>query len=364
MSQKLDIAGSLTDTSDGSPVDVGFVGCGSHAFRNVYPAVQFTDLNLVATCDLVEEKARRYAEQFGASSYYTDHEAMLAREDLDGVLVVLNLDDDGRPLYPPIATDVLRAGCDVWIEKPPAASVEAIEKLQAVEAETGQHVHVGLKKCFTPAVRKAEEIVAGAEFGDISTISMRYKLDVPRPDADFPLEHGPEHSSLLDIVHPGCVLSQLAGPVESVSCRSSERAGGVVTFVFESGAVGTLHLAGGASYTGPLERLEVVGEDAHLVVENGVDLTYYRPGDRGEYGREPSYIGTDGSAPVTWSPEFSLGQLYNKGLFTLGYYGELAHFAECVREGTAPDTAGLPMARELLQVYEALLTDEGCTITL
>ena len=30
----------------------GFIGCGGHAFRNVYPTFQYAPVNLVAVCDL------------------------------------------------------------------------------------------------------------------------------------------------------------------------------------------------------------------------------------------------------------------------------------------------------------------------
>jgi hypothetical protein len=43
---------------------------------------------------------------------------------------------------------------------------------------------------------------------------------------------------------------------------------------FLSGAVGTIHMTAGISGSGPLERLEVIGEGANVVVENGVKVTY------------------------------------------------------------------------------------------
>jgi hypothetical protein len=124
---------------------------------------------------------------------------------------------------------------------------------------------------------------------------------------------------------------------------------------FVSGAVGALHLAGGSSATAPLERLEIVGKGANVVVENGCRLTYYRPGRRGEggYGRAGSFIGGDEGAPLHWEPEFSLGQLYNKGLFLLGYAPELLAFCEAALNNEPPQHAGLADALSITQLYEA-----------
>ena len=57
----------------------------------------------------------------------------------------------------------------------------------------------------------------------------------------------------------------------------------------------------------------------------------------------------------TWEPEFSLGQLYNKGLFLLGYAPEVIHFTTRLLENQRPDRGTLEDALELLRIYEAYL---------
>ena len=360
MGRTLGLGGELLDTEETPQADIGFIGCGTHAFRNVYPTLQFLPVDLKATCDLDEEKARLYAEQFGADRSYRDYTRMFEAEDLDAVLVVLGYDDEGRPRYPPVAIDAMRAGCDVWIEKPPAASVAAIERMRAVEAETDRFVQVGFKKAFAPGVEKLTRITRKEEFGPLNSLSVRYPEGLPARDDDEPLSHGPDHVGLLDhLVHPGSVLSTVGGAFETVTCHRSEHGGGYVVVEFESGCVGTIHMATGSGQSSPLERVEAVGTDANVVLENGVDLTYYRPSDRGQYGREPSYLIPEEEAPLAWSPEFSLGQLYNKNLFTLGYHRELSAFVESTRQGTRPTKAGLPMAHQQLQLYEAVLEADG-----
>ena len=99
-----------------------------------------------------------YAREFGAQRAYRDYREMLAIEDLDCVFMVTNYDDRGRPRFPAIAIDVMRAGCHAWIEKPPAADLAEIDAMMTVERETGKFVQVGFKKMFTPANEKAREI--------------------------------------------------------------------------------------------------------------------------------------------------------------------------------------------------------------
>ena len=38
---------------------IAVVGCGGHAIRNILPSLRFTEMELVALCDINEEAARR-----------------------------------------------------------------------------------------------------------------------------------------------------------------------------------------------------------------------------------------------------------------------------------------------------------------
>lgn len=91
-------------------IDVGFIGCGGHAWRNIYPALQWAPVNLVATCDLDEEKAKKFARQFGALRHYTNHMKMLSHEKLDAVFIVAGYNTEGQVLHAPLAIDAMRAG--------------------------------------------------------------------------------------------------------------------------------------------------------------------------------------------------------------------------------------------------------------
>ncbi|MFQ5808698.1 MAG: Gfo/Idh/MocA family protein [Armatimonadota bacterium] len=349
-------------------IAAGFIGCGSHARRNVFPALQFAPVRLTATCDLDIARAEECARQFGAERAYASHEEMLEKEALDAVFIVTNYDDEGRPKYPPLAMDCMRAACHVWIEKPPASSAAEIQEMQHVSEATGKFVLVGFKKCFVPAVQRAREIMQREEFGSLTSLYVRYPQRLPSERDKR--EGGKRLRGFLDhIAHPGSIVQYLAGPISTVIHERSggeEGGGGFALLRFASGAVGTMHFAAHQSGTSFLERVEVIGQGANVVIDNGIKLTYYRPGVRGPggYGRATNYMGDDAAAPIYWEPEFSLGQLYNKGLFLLGYAQEVAYFAECVLANERPTMCGLEDARQVTKLYEALLRPEGETVSL
>jgi predicted dehydrogenase len=336
------------------------LGCGDHSYRNILPCFRYAPIDLVAVCDQRTERAAAFARQFGAERHYAEYERMLAEVRPEVVFIVTGYDADGRPTYPPLAEAALRAGAHAWIEKPPAASTEEIRRLMQVESETGRFVMVGLKKAFFPAVARAREITRSPEFGPISSIALRYPQSLP------PEERRRDTKAMLGFLdhlcHPASALYSIAGPVATMFYQREPVNGAVaVNLRFRSGAVGLLHLCAGQAGTGPLERLEVVGRGSHVVVENGARLLHYRPGRRGEggYGRSASFIGPDEGAPILWEPEFSLGQLYNSGLFLLGYAPEIIHFCESALAGTRPSQGGLDAALEVTKLYEAFREPEG-----
>ena len=346
-------------------IRAGVIGAGGHSYRNIYPAFQYAPVELVALADHHSEKAQAFARLYGAERWYTEHEDLLAREKLDAVFISVGLDAQGYPRYPQLAIDAMRAGCHVWIEKPPAATTAEIEAMQRVSAETNRQVAVGYKKMFFPAYEKVKEIVASSAFGQPASASVRYRLSMP-PSNERDDQRA--WTGFMDICHPASVLHYLFGPVDELIYRRA--AGGDVAAIltFRQGTVAVMHLTGGQAATGPLERLEVIGQDANVVVENCVHLTYYRRGGSrgcGGYGRATTYIGPDETAPITWEPEFSLGQLYNKGLFLEGYAQQIDHFAHCVLSRQAPTRAGLEDAWHLTRLFEAFrYGEEGKPIRL
>lgn len=368
-----------------------FIGAGGHSYRNVYPTFQYAPVDLLAVCDLNAERAAAFARIFGARRHYSDHREMLAREEPEAVFIVTGYQPDGRVQATELAIECLQAGAHVWMEKPAAASVAEIKALQEASDRAGRFVLVGLKKIFTPAMTKVHEVMTREEFGPVSSISVRFPQALPAPerrhDTSLPADvlrrvselreksragdanaarefgelAGVEENMLgfLDhIYHPAAILTHLLGPVRRFSHEWEPLTGSsVASLRFSSGAVGTLHLAAGIASTSPLERVEVVGRDANVVVENGVRVTYYRPGadDRFllQYADGASYVVDDAVAPLTWEPEFSLGGLSTNSLFTLGYVPEVIHFCESVLSGKPPCKGTLENALAIMQLYEA-----------
>jgi hypothetical protein len=96
----------------------------------------------------------------------------------------------------------------------------------------------------------------------------------------------------------------------------------------------------------------------------GLGIRSYNPCEPGGYGHQPNFIGPDEGAPVVWEPEFSLGQLYDKGLFLLGYAPEVLAFCESVLSNGPPAQAGQGDSLALLRWYEAHAQPAGQWITL
>jgi len=354
-------------------IRAGFIGCGSHSARNIYPTFQFAPVDLVATCDLDTEKARAFAAKFGAAAAYGDHRRMLEREELDAVFIVVGYDERGRPFYPPLAIDCLQAGCHVWIEKPPAARCTDIEAMERAAQAADRHVVVGLKKMFFPANEKAKELMGRDDFGRVSLALLQYPQYVPTADELARYAGGERVGSAVSFLdhlcHPASLMVYLLGMPESLFYERSEAGAGLATFRFPSGAVASPALTHGAAHEGGMERTMVVSDSGrHIVVDNNLRVSYHRspPPEPGTgYGSAPNYYtGTPEQTTATWEPEFSLGQLYNKGLFLLGYYNEVNGFARAILTGRPPRKGTLAQAWQVTRIFEAFAQGPGRTIPL
>jgi len=328
-----------------------FIGAGGHAYRNVYPTFRYAPIDLVAVCDLDRNRAGEFVRIFGGERAYSDHREMLEKERPDVVFIVTAYTKDGHVQATGLARDAVKAGAHVWMEKPTADSRAEVEELKALSEKTGRKIMTGLKKTFFPTIEKLKDIILAPEFGRLTSLAVRYPQSLPPASDRADLV---KMQSFIDhIYHPGSILNFLGGAIERASFEWEPATGATVTSLkFRSGAIGSLHLTAGQSWSGPLERVEAIGEGSHAIVENGTKLIHYRKASLPTYGRASSFIQPDETAALIYEPENSLGQLYNNNMFALGYAPEVLHFCDAVLEGKPLTKGTLDAAIEIMKLYD------------
>ncbi len=144
---------------------IGIIGCGGIANGKHMPALAaLDDVEMVAFCDIVIERAQEAAAKFGTpdAKVYEDYKELLADPTIDVVHVCTP-----NRAHSFITVDALEAGKHVMCEKPMAInSVEAKKMLDAAQ-RTGKKLTIGYQNRQTdPALALKAESDKGT-FGDI-----------------------------------------------------------------------------------------------------------------------------------------------------------------------------------------------------
>ena len=333
-------------------LQVGMIGIGSHAYRNLLPTMNFLPVNLRAVCvrqDL--ERANITAAQYGAGSVYQDPTEMYERDDLDAVFICVP-----PRAYKDLVCGALDAGLHVWLEKPPAVRASEVEEM--IRHRGDRVVVVGFKKAFMPSAVKAREVAQAAEYGNLQSCLAIYPVGIPKEGARV-LEEGQITSWLDNGVHPLSFLVSIGGKVAAVTTHTNREGYGACILEFENGVIGNFHLASGPH---PVETYALYGMGWHLTIANSTRVILQR-GIPLEYGRTTTFA-PDGfdSGAVVWEAPFCLATLENKALFIQGIYNEMKTFCDCVLAGQAAEQGSLEFALEVMRVYEAALLSNGQTV--
>ncbi len=155
-------------------IRVGVVGCGEARRSCTCPACASSrgTFAVTAVADAVPQVAAAVAERWRVPAVAADAEALVAREDVDAVLVTC---PNGVHAAPTIAA--ARAGKHVLCEKPLGRDAdESLEMWRAVAATGVQHM-CAFNYRFLPAVRLAREMLEAGELGEVHHFRARYLQD-------------------------------------------------------------------------------------------------------------------------------------------------------------------------------------------
>jgi predicted dehydrogenase len=260
--------------------------------------------------------------------YPTVEEALESVES-DAVLVTTTL-----PYHVPVALAALQAGRHVLTEKPFAPTVEEARQVVELAAEKGLILMVSQNYRFFPAVRTVQALVRENRIGLIHTVNIDFRRYVsPNRGADNRHYHL-RQPLLLDMsIHHFDLMRAVLGqePVE-ISCttwnpswsRFDEPPAGAATIKFDGGAV--VNYRGSWISSGPVTPW--AGE-WHIEGEKG-EITWT---SRDNFGVGAERVNIHGIGKRPRSAPMPVLEHIDRA-------GSLHAFAEAIRSGDDPETAG------------------------
>ena len=351
-------------TTSGRPVRFGLIGAGAIA-RNSHarPFIEQRDkVQLVAVCDGVESNARAMANAVGGDvATLSDHHEMLARPDIDAVIVAtphFNHAELGR--------DSVVAGKPVLIEKPVVCTVEEFRELHALSTRTGVPVIAGQMRRYEPEVVWLREWMASSStnFGELRSFDIQswqnlegylyeggaglkhWLLDGKRAGGGVVISLAIHQLDLIRYLFDADYVEVRAtGRFDSPFYNDAESSA-VATMALSNGATGLLH----ANYLAPrvpfCEALSAFG--SHGTIIQHVER-------QGDYRGPFKYATTKGAPTTGWTQQWEglAAVPPHPTLDPNSFVNQTLAFAEVVRNG-APSRNSLAENFNTIAVIDAI----------
>ena len=195
---------------------VGLIGCGWYGKSDLLRLIQAAPVEVVSLCDvdrnMVDEAAEIVSTRQASKKKprtYGDYRAMLKEKDLDAVLIVTPDHWHALPMI-----DAVRAGLDVWVQKPVSVDVVEAQAMLAAARKYKRVVQVGMQRRSTPhLVRARDRVIREGKLGTIGLVEIYcyYRMratanppeTAPPPNLDYEMWTGPAPMRPYNqLVHP------------------------------------------------------------------------------------------------------------------------------------------------------------------
>ena len=258
----------------GRTIRVGLIGCGNIGMGAHLPAyAHIPGAELVAVCDIIEERVQAAVECSGATAY-VNYRRLLEREDIDMVDICLPSD-----LHAEATIATTETGKHVLCEKPMAHRLEAADAMIKAVKRAGVKLMIGQVRRFDYRYTNIKERLDAGKVGQPVFIRRAERQFLPFPPDAWQWDPKRGGGVILDIgVHATDLFRWLFGQ-EAVevyavakSVREAARAAGsydhaFITCKFDRGGVGFAETSwaypqgfGGTLYA----QLDVVGTEGKI----------------------------------------------------------------------------------------------------
>lgn len=334
------------------------VGCGVISDTHCEAITLLPNARLVAVMDAVEAAARAKATQWGCEPY-TDLDALLARDDVDVVNVVVP-----SGLHAKIGVRCARAGKHVICTKPLDVTLEAVDELIVACREAGVKLGATHQLRAYPLFKRLKAAIGQGRLGKLLYANAFVPWHRPAEyyagswhgtkalDGGGALMNQSIHyiDQILwqvgDVAEVAGFIGHLRHNIEGEDCGSA-------AVRFRSGAQGLIQ-GTTCTYRGMHARLEVHGETGNVVIVGDEVQLWDVEGD------ELEYTPRAGAVSAASDPRKGMA-----GLAVQAHIDQIGDLLRAIEEGREPELNGIEARRAvelILAIYKS--NEEGRVVEL
>lgn len=190
----------------------GVIGCGIFGEVQIQGIVNLPNAELVALCDINEERCSAMAKKYNVRKTYTDYKDIIRDDEIEAVVVVTP-----DQAHAEISIAAMEAGKHVLCEKPMSLDLDECLEMIKVSERTGKKLMVGQICRMAPGFIEAKRLVDSGVIGELFYVESEYAHDYSHvPGADNWRTTPERHPIIGGACHAIDLLRWIAGdPVET-----------------------------------------------------------------------------------------------------------------------------------------------------
>jgi predicted dehydrogenase len=143
-------------------IRVGIVGSGQRSGAHASAYLNFGGTEVVAFCDIVEERAQSRAKEFGATQAYTDYRALIEKSGVDVISIC-----SSNETHAGVTIAAAEAGIHVLCEKPMGQSLKECDDMIAAAEKSGVVLACNFQSRFFPRTHWLKAQIEAGRLGDM-----------------------------------------------------------------------------------------------------------------------------------------------------------------------------------------------------
>jgi len=275
-------AGSHTVVLDGTrsfsvatkPV-VGCIGAGNYGGRVLIPVLVKAGAQLHTIVTTNGSNGVHYGKKFGFANASTNAAELFAQKQINTLFIATRHDGHAR-----LASEALRSGRNVYVEKPLALSREQLAEVEAAYAKSAAEgaapiILVGFNRRFSPHVQRMREMLRETQGPKSLSLLMNAGAIPPDHWTQDPHVGGGrilgEACHFIDLARflvGGRIVGARAGAMRGRSGAAPSLDTAQISLEFEDGSIASIQYYSNGHRSFPKERVEVFASGRILQLEN------------------------------------------------------------------------------------------------